>query len=94
MNFNIHNTIKSDKKTNQLLIFLDFRTVGDIIRNDLSSEEKERLQEHIINAVRQLHPADAVMLLPLIMNTPSLQEAALKTAVTFITNEMRYAIAN
>lgn len=94
MNFNIHNTIKSDKKTNQLLIFLDFRTVGDIIRNDLSSEEKERLQEHIINAVRQLHPADAVMLLPLIMNTPSLQEAALKTAVTFITNEMRYAIVN
>lgn len=72
----------------------DFRAVGDIIRNDLTHQEKEKLQEHIVNAVRQLHPADIVMLMPLIMNTPSLQEAVLKTVVSFITNEMRYSIAN
>lgn len=73
---------------------LDFRSVGDIIRNDLTQEEKWRLHEHIVNSVRQINPADVAMLLPLILNTPSLQEAVLKTVVSFITNEMRYQIAN
>lgn len=73
---------------------VDFRSVGDIIQNDLTEQEKWRLHEAVVNSVRQINPADAVMLLPLILNTPSLQEAALKTVVTFITNEMRYQIAN
>lgn len=73
---------------------LDFRTVGDIIQNELTTEEKWRLQEHIVNSVRQIHPTDIAMLLPLILNTPSLQEAVMKTVLTFITNEMRYTIAN
>lgn len=73
---------------------LDFRTVSDIIRNDLTQEEKWRLHEHVVNSVRQLHPTDVAMLMPLIMSTPSLQAAVLKTIVTFVTNEMRYTIAN
>ncbi|XP_055303409.1 protein C19orf12 homolog [Sitodiplosis mosellana] len=72
----------------------NFRTVGDIIRNDLTQEEKWRLHEHVVNSVRHLHPTDVAMLMPLIMNTPSLQEAVLKTIVSFVTNEMRYTIAN
>lgn len=76
------------------LFMLDFRTVGDIIQNDLTQEEKWRLHEHIVNSVRHLQPSDAAMLLPLLMSTPSLQEAVLKTLVSFITNEMRYTLAN
>lgn len=75
-------------------LMLDFRTVGDIIRNDLTTEQKWRLQEHIVNSVRGVHPTDLALLMPLIMSTPSLQEAVLKTVVTFVSNEMRYAIAN
>lgn len=77
-----------------ILIIIDFRTVGDIIRHDLTTEEKWRLQEHIVNSVRGVHPTDLAILMPLILNTPSLQEAVLKTVVTFISNEMRYTIAN
>lgn len=73
---------------------LDFRTVGDIIRNDLTQEQKWRLHEHVVNSVRNLHPTDAAMLLPLIMNSPNLQEAALRTIINFVTNELRYTIAN
>lgn len=73
---------------------LDFKTVGDIIRNELTFAEKQRLEEHIVNAVRQIGPADIAMLLPLIMNTPSLQQAALRTVTTFVTNELRYTMAN
>lgn len=73
---------------------LDFKSVGEIIRSELSYEEKQRLEEHIVNAVRQIHPTDVAMLLPLIMNTPSLQQAVLRTVTTFITNEMRYTLAN
>lgn len=75
-------------------MLIDFRTVGDIIQNDLTQQEKWRLHEHIVNSVRNTGPADVAMLLPLIMNTPSLQEAVMRTVVTFITNEMRYTITN
>lgn len=73
---------------------LEFKTVGDIIRNELTYEEKQRLEEHIVNSVRNIHPTDIAMLLPLIMNTPSLQQAVLRTVTTFISNEMRYTLAN
>lgn len=73
---------------------IDFRSVGDIIQNDLTMVQKELLQEHIVNAVREIHPTDIVMLLPLLANTPSLQQAVLRTVTTFVTNELRYTIAN
>lgn len=47
-----------------------------------------------MNSVRGIHPTDLALLMPLVMSTPSLQEAVLKTVVTFISNEMRYTIAN
>lgn len=57
---------------------LDFRSVGDIIQNDLTMAQKDQLQEHIVNAVRQIHPVDIAMILPLLANTPSLQAAGKK----------------
>lgn len=72
----------------------EFRTVGDIIRHDLTQDQKERLEEHIVNAVRNIHPTDFAMLLPLMASTPSLQQAVLRTVTTFVTNELRYTLAN
>lgn len=60
----------------------------------MTMAQKEQLQENIVNAFRQLHPVDIAMLLPLLANTPSLQQAVLRTVTTFVTNELRYTLAN
>lgn len=71
----------------------DFRPVGDIIRNDLTVRQKEMLHEHIVNTVRQIQPIDVVALLPLLMNSASIQQAVIKTVISFVQNEMRMHIA-
>lgn len=76
------------------LFVLDFRAVGDIIQNDMTMAQKEQLQEHIVNAVREIHPVDIAMLLPLLANTASIQQTVLRTVTTFVTNELRYTLAN
>lgn len=73
---------------------IGFRSVADIITNDLTMEQKELLKEHIVNSVRQIHPADIAMLLPLLANTPSLQQTVLRTVTAFVSNELRYTLAN
>lgn len=60
----------------------------------MSVREREKLYEHIVNTVRQLHPTDAVILLPMIAGNPSLQQAAIRSVIAFLTNEMRYTVAN
>lgn len=72
----------------------DFRPVGDIIRNDLSAMQQERLYEHIVNAVRQIEPIDVLTLAPLLMGSASVQQAVLKTVISFISNELKMQIAN
>lgn len=71
----------------------DFRPVGDIIRNNLTVRQKEMLHEHIVNTVRQIQPIDVVALLPLLMNSASIQQAVIKTVISFVQNEMRMHIA-
>lgn len=51
------------------------------------------LHEHIVNTVRQIQPTDVVALLPLLMNSASIQQAVIKTVISFIQNEMRMHIA-
>lgn len=72
----------------------DFRSVSDIIINDMTVREKEILYENLVNAVRQIHPTDVAMLLPLLTSSATIQQAVLKTLVSFLTNEMRYSMAN
>lgn len=76
-----------------LVYCTDFRPVGDIIRNDLTVRQKEMLHEHIVNTVRQIQPIDVVALLPLLMNSASIQQAVIKTVISFVQNEMRMHIA-
>lgn len=71
-----------------------FRSVGDIIRNDMSVREQEKLKDHIMTALSELHPTDIAMLLPLVMGNAAAQRAVLSTVVSFITNEMRLQIVD
>lgn len=71
-----------------------FRAVSDVIINDLSEREKESLVNHVRNAVAEFHITDLAILLPMLISNVSVQEAVLKTVVTFITNEMRMSIVD
>ncbi|XP_065366525.1 protein C19orf12 homolog [Calliphora vicina] len=69
-----------------------FRPLGDVIINDLTDTQKEQLVQHVTKAVQDVHPTDLVMLLPLIMNNLSIQQAVLKTVVSFVSNELRLQV--
>ncbi|XP_055600157.1 protein C19orf12 homolog [Uranotaenia lowii] len=65
-----------------------FRPVSHIIMHDLSHREQEKLKNHIVAAVADIHPTDLAMLLPLITGNMAVQKAILSTVVSFITNDM------
>lgn len=66
--------------------------MGDVIINDLTDTQKEQLVQHVTKAVQDVHPTDLVMLLPLIMNNASIQQAVLKTVISFVSSELRMQI--
>uniref|UniRef100_A0A0K8TQN5 Putative conserved plasma membrane protein n=1 Tax=Tabanus bromius TaxID=304241 RepID=A0A0K8TQN5_TABBR len=71
-----------------------FKPVSEIIKNDLTPGQKEELSTRVMNVVREIHPSDIVVLLPLILGNPSMQQAVLRTVTSFITGEMRLQIVD
>ena len=68
-----------------------FLPMGEVLLN-LTDAQRECLVQHINRAVAEFHPTDLAMLLPLIMNTAAIQEAVLKTAVKYVSNELQMQI--
>lgn len=69
-----------------------FRSIGSVIRDDMTDEQRDRLRDRILEVVRDVEIADATMLLPLLMNSASMQEKVLQTVVSFVSSEMRMQI--
>ncbi|XP_011181993.1 protein C19orf12 homolog [Zeugodacus cucurbitae] len=69
-----------------------FRPLADVLLNDLTDDQQERLVQHVNNAVREFQISDLALLLPLLMNNASIQQAVLKTAISFVSNELRCQI--
>jgi len=62
--------------------------------NDLTDRQREKLVQHVSKAVADIHPTDVVLLLPLIMQNASIQQAVLNTVMSFVTNELRMQIVD
>lgn len=71
----------------QFRILGQFKPVGEIIRNDLTARQKEKLLQHILASVRDLEVTDAAVLLPMFMGSAAIQQAVLKSVVGFIGKE-------
>ncbi|XP_017134049.1 protein C19orf12 homolog [Drosophila elegans] len=71
-----------------------FRPLGEVILNDLTDAQREQLVQHVSKAVADIHPTDFVMLLPLIVQNASIQQAVLNTVMSFVTNELRMQIVD
>ncbi|XP_053950079.1 protein C19orf12 homolog [Anastrepha obliqua] len=69
-----------------------FRPLADVLLNDLTDEQQEQLVRHVNNAVAEFEISDLAVLLPLLMNNASIQQAVLKTAITFVSNELKMQI--
>ncbi|XP_063701368.1 protein C19orf12 homolog [Culicoides brevitarsis] len=65
-----------------------WKPLGEILRNDLTPTQRERLQSHIMAAVRDVGPQDLALLIPIIMGDAAVQTAVLRTVTSFVTNEM------
>ncbi|XP_058816355.1 protein C19orf12 homolog [Topomyia yanbarensis] len=71
-----------------------FRSVSEIIMNEMSEREREQLKGRILNALSEFHPTDMAVLLPLIMGNAQAQQAILSTVISFVSNEMRMQIVD
>ncbi|XP_013098638.1 protein C19orf12-like [Stomoxys calcitrans] len=69
-----------------------FRSLGEVIINDLSDAQKELLVQKVTDAVKDVNPADLAVLLPLIMTDASIQQAVLNTVVSFVASELSLEI--
>ncbi|XP_004536446.1 protein C19orf12 homolog [Ceratitis capitata] len=69
-----------------------FRPLADVLINDLTDRQKEQLVRRVNNAVAEFAISDLAILLPMLMNNASIQEAVLKTAISFVSNELRVQV--
>lgn len=72
----------------------DFRPVADIIRNDLTAVQRERLYERIVNAVRQVQPQDLIALAPLLLTSMTVKQAVIHTISSFVANELQMQLGS
>lgn len=65
-----------------------WKPIGEILRNDLTETQRERLMSHVMMAVRDIGIQDLALLIPMIMGDAAIQTAVLRTVTSFVTNEM------
>lgn len=71
-----------------------FKSVAEVIRNDMTDVQREQLKNHIMAVASEFEVTDLAVLLPMLMSNTSIQTAALRTVVSFVTNEMNLQIQN
>ena len=69
-----------------------FKSVAQVILEDMSPMQQCQLAESCMTIIRDLRVEDVAVLLPLLLNTPSAQQALLNQVVSYLTNEMRLKI--
>nr|XP_023025614.1 protein C19orf12 homolog [Leptinotarsa decemlineata] len=65
-----------------------YRSVVDILRNELTSQQQEKLATSIKNILQNVKPDDCIKLLALVLTSTSLKEAVLKEIGNFLMKEM------
>lgn len=75
----------------KIIFSLDFHTLGHIIQFELSRVEQQLLLEHIIAAVRDIGPMDAVQITMLLRGANPINGLILQEGIKFVlTHSQRY----
>ncbi|KAH8316027.1 hypothetical protein KR074_008994 [Drosophila pseudoananassae] len=70
----------------------DFKSLADVISEDLSERERNELKEHVINAVTNITAVDVLQLGFLIMTNSNIQTLAMNAVKSFATNHLGHTI--
>ncbi|GFG29432.1 hypothetical protein Cfor_02633 [Coptotermes formosanus] len=71
-----------------------FKPVSEVIMNDMTNAQRERLAASVAAVVADLRVEDVVLLLPLLLNNPGAKEAVLRSVFAFLQNEMQLQIVD
>ncbi|KAH8283946.1 hypothetical protein KR054_005502 [Drosophila jambulina] len=71
-----------------------FKSLGEIIANDLSESEREALKDHVVNAIANVRPIDAVKVVGLILSNENIRNVALNAMKSFATERMGLTIVD
>lgn len=69
-----------------------FKPIPQIIMNDMTDAQRERLVASVSTVIADLCVEDAALLLPLLLNNPGAKEAVLRSVFAFLQNEMQLQI--
>lgn len=69
-----------------------FRSIGTIIRDDMTDHQREQLCHHLRKVVEDVNAGDAVVLLTMVASSETLKATIMKEVLAFISNEMRMQI--
>lgn len=72
----------------------NFKSLGEIIANDLSESEREALKDHVMNAISNVGAIDAVKVVGLILNNDDVRSIALNAIKSFATERMGLTIVD
>lgn len=71
-----------------------FKPISEVIMNDMTDEQRKRLAASINAVIADLHVEDIALLLPLLLNSPRVKEAVLRSVFAFLQNEMSLQIVD
>lgn len=66
-----------------------FRSIASVINEDLTPYQRNQLYDRIVAAVSQVDARDIALLLPLLAGNAAIQQAILRTVVSFVTNDLQ-----
>ena len=71
-----------------------FKPISEVIMNDMTNEQRERLAASVNAVIADLRVDDIALLLPLLLNSPGAKEAVLRSVFAFLQNEMHLQIVD
>lgn len=64
----------------------------EVLRDDLTEDQREKLSHHVVEAFRDFGPQDIALLIPFLTANGPFQKIIIGKLVEFLTNEMRMQI--